>query len=658
VVGDDHGHGEVDAVRVEAKFLSVAVDDSVGLAAVPDEPDKDAGDDRVDIHEEDQLEEALAVDERACVGVQLSHREGEVLLLLNCAVVLEADLLVVDAVVEHEPVGHQDVEASNEEVINRLEARGTVGELDTVLGGGVDDRLNEHHDREVLDSPAVATTVPEQSSSEVLKAGNGIVSEGGSLVSLFAHQAEAKISRLDHVHVVGTVADSQSDLAVGELLHEGDDLGFLSGRGAVDNDGLGSHEECTKFWVHEFVVEGDRDHHAGNQNLVALDGLAFFDEALDFLVKLSSISIIVFEDHDVLSARSVTLGFSHVLLSGYGKVLGSENLTSVNVLFLRDQAAGDTDFSGSLAFVTSEHPNANSSSSEVLDAFLNIFLEQILDTSSSKDSQIAFNLGLKQVKRVSSAVPLNFFHSVEQRAEAFPRHRVDAVFQIHNLVVRLALPHIESLVTSVVAGAHWEDTGVGSLHEADGFFLGRVLQHDRHCLSIGSEWEHLNNRVDLFFSVEDHFDSFGVAADEVANSRGLRHFKQANLVDRWAVVHKLVRVLLVLERDAVMAQVDALEEVAEGAMFVVVETQVLQSFVDLVHIGTIFESQFLALLQSQPAEAQLVLSQGAGFVAENVLHLGELFRQVQGVGLETDNFTEGRLDDHHFGVVLHNRREH
>ena len=284
MVGDDHGHGEVDAVRVEAKLLSVTVDDSVGLAAVPNKPYKDARDDRVDVYEEDQLEEALAVDERASVGVQLSHREGEVLLLLNCSVVLKADLLVVDAVVEHEPIGHQDVEASNEEVINRLEARGTVGELDTVLGGGVDNRLNEHHECEVLDSPAVATAVPEQSSSEVLKAGDGIVSESGSLVSLFAHEAEAKISRLDHVHVVGTVADGQSDLAFGELLHEGDDLGFLSGRGAVNNDGLGSQEECAKFWVHEFVVEGDRDHHTRDQNLVALDVLAFFEEALDFLI--------------------------------------------------------------------------------------------------------------------------------------------------------------------------------------------------------------------------------------------------------------------------------------------------------------------------------------------------------------------------------------
>jgi hypothetical protein len=185
-----------------------------------------------------------------------------------------------------------------------------------------------------------------------------------------------------------------------------------------------------------------------------------------------------------------------------------------------------------------------------------------------------------------------------------------------------------------------------------------VLQHDRHALSLRREREHLDDRVDFFLSIEDHFDGFGVTADKVADSRGLGHFKQANLVDRWAVVHELVRVLFILERDAVMAQVDALKEVTDGAMLVFVETQVFQNFVNLVHIGRIFESQFLAFLEGQPAETQLILCQSAGFIAENVLDLGEFFRQVEGVGLEADNFTEGRFHDHHFGVVLHDRREH
>ena len=104
--------------------------------------------------------------------------------------------------------------------------------------------------------------MPEQGSSEVHKARNGIVSEGCSLISLFAHQTEANISRLDHVYVVCTIADSQSDFSVREFLHESDDLGFLSRGGAVNNNRLGSNEECTKLSVHKRVIKGDSDDHS------------------------------------------------------------------------------------------------------------------------------------------------------------------------------------------------------------------------------------------------------------------------------------------------------------------------------------------------------------------------------------------------------------
>ena len=104
--------------------------------------------------------------------------------------------------------------------------------------------------------------MPEQGSSEVHKARNGIVSEGCSLISLFAHQTEANISRLYHVYVVCTIADSQSDFSVREFLHKSDDLGFLSRGGAVNNNRLGSNEECTKLSVHKRVIKGDSDDHS------------------------------------------------------------------------------------------------------------------------------------------------------------------------------------------------------------------------------------------------------------------------------------------------------------------------------------------------------------------------------------------------------------
>ena len=104
--------------------------------------------------------------------------------------------------------------------------------------------------------------MPEQSSSQVLKAGDGVVSESGRLVTLLAHEAKAEVSRLDHVNIIGSVADGQRDLILCELLHEGDDFGLLGGRGAVDDDRLGVDEEDTKVWVSEIVVESDSHDHS------------------------------------------------------------------------------------------------------------------------------------------------------------------------------------------------------------------------------------------------------------------------------------------------------------------------------------------------------------------------------------------------------------
>lgn len=108
--------------------------------------------------------------------------------------VLETHLLVVNTVEQNEPIGHQDVEANNEQVVDWLDARGTVGELDSVLGDSVDDGLHQNHDREVLDSPAVATAVPEKTSSEVHVARDGVVGKGRSLIAFLAQETETEIS--------------------------------------------------------------------------------------------------------------------------------------------------------------------------------------------------------------------------------------------------------------------------------------------------------------------------------------------------------------------------------------------------------------------------------------------------------------------------------
>ena len=122
VVRDDNAHRHKHTVGVESEGLSVGTSDGVHIANCPHSPDKHTADDRVNVHQDDELEEATSVDEGASVGVEIGHTEGKVLLLLDGAVVLEADLLIVHTVEENEPIGHQDVEASDEQVVNRLDA--------------------------------------------------------------------------------------------------------------------------------------------------------------------------------------------------------------------------------------------------------------------------------------------------------------------------------------------------------------------------------------------------------------------------------------------------------------------------------------------------------------------------------------------------------
>ena len=138
--------------------------------------------------------------------------------------------MIVHSVDKHEPVGHQEIESRDDQVIHRLETRHAVLERDAVLGNSVHDTLDQSHDSEVLDSPAEATTVPEERAAQVLIAWDSIVSESGSLVSFLAHKTDTKVSRLDHVDVVGTVTDSKSDLVASELAHESDNLSLLARR--------------------------------------------------------------------------------------------------------------------------------------------------------------------------------------------------------------------------------------------------------------------------------------------------------------------------------------------------------------------------------------------------------------------------------------------
>ena len=78
--------------------------------------------------------------------------------------------------------------------------------------------------------------MPEEAAPEVLVLRNGVICESGSLVAFLTHEAEAKISRLNHVDVISTIPDGQSDFSIGKLLHKTDHLSFLAWGRSVNND--------------------------------------------------------------------------------------------------------------------------------------------------------------------------------------------------------------------------------------------------------------------------------------------------------------------------------------------------------------------------------------------------------------------------------------
>lgn len=72
----------------------------------------------------------------------------------------------------------------------------------------------------------------------------------------------------------------------------------------------------------------------------------------------------------------------------------------------------------------------------------------------------------------------------------------------------------------------------------------------------------------------------------------------------------------------------------------------------------VWESDLLALLETQSSEDELVLSQRASLVTKDVLNLSKLFGKIKSVCFELNSVANTFLHIHHLRVVLHHRREH
>ena len=204
----DHAHREEHTVFPYSRYLTNLIDYVVSVAGIPDCPNDDSSNDRVNVNQEDKEHKALAANKSSRVVKQGSHSVWKFFLIFQTLSILgKADFLIIDAVVQHKPIRHQDIEASDEKVIDRLQTRSAIGERDAEFANSVDDRLDEHHDGKVLDAPGITSPMPEETAPEVLVLRNGVICESGSLVAFLTHEAKAEVSGLDHVDVISSITN-------------------------------------------------------------------------------------------------------------------------------------------------------------------------------------------------------------------------------------------------------------------------------------------------------------------------------------------------------------------------------------------------------------------------------------------------------------------
>jgi len=146
-------------------------------------------------------------------------------------------------------------------------------------------------------------------------------------------------------------------------------------------------------------------------------------ELFDLLVEDSRIVVIILE-HKHFSCIIVLLSIVDVLLGS--KLVGNSRLMTDFLAhlftFLGYEAARNANLESSQTFVTSEHPDADTSIAEVLNALLDVLLKQIFDGSSSQECQVTLNLIDCEIIGVPRAIPLDLLHTVEERAETLLGH--------------------------------------------------------------------------------------------------------------------------------------------------------------------------------------------------------------------------------------------
>ena len=89
---------------------------------MPHSPNPQPSNQRVNVLDANEFEEVLAIYKLTRMRIKRRQSERKLRLVFNRAVILERDVLVVNAVKKYEPVRHQNVESQDKKIINRLVA--------------------------------------------------------------------------------------------------------------------------------------------------------------------------------------------------------------------------------------------------------------------------------------------------------------------------------------------------------------------------------------------------------------------------------------------------------------------------------------------------------------------------------------------------------
>ena len=119
-------------------------------------------------------------------------------------------------------LGHHGGVGDKEERIDEVHGRKYRHDIVCQLCSAGHDRLRYDQAHEVDEVEAEVRSVPEKETSEELELSNGEVCEGTGLAAFFPKDSNSNVRSLNHVHVIGTVSDSQSRLVLADALDECD----------------------------------------------------------------------------------------------------------------------------------------------------------------------------------------------------------------------------------------------------------------------------------------------------------------------------------------------------------------------------------------------------------------------------------------------------